>query len=86
MLAVALVAPAADAVHRRLPPASRAIHQASGMLCRMPPVVQHESPELSASDGSVHSLLSLPNLPVIARWNDLYQEGLPRVHYTTERL
>ena len=56
------------------------------MLCGMPPVVQHKSPELPASDGSVHGIASTAKAPVIARWSDLYKEGLPRVHYTTERL
>ena len=46
------------------------------MLRGMPPMVQHKSPELPASDGSAHALPRLLKLPVIARRNDLYE----RVH------
>ena len=56
------------------------------MLCRMPPVVQHKAPELPLPDGSSHALPLLLELPVTARRNDLYAEGLSPVYYTTERL
>ena len=39
------------------------------MLRGMPPVVQHKSAELPASDGSVHGLPLLLKLPAIARRN-----------------
>ena len=71
----ALVAPAADTVHRRLSPPGGAVHEASGVCCRMPPMVQHETPELPASDGSAHALPRPLKLPVIARRNDLCEEG-----------
>ena len=54
----ALVAPAADAVQWRLFPTGRAVHEPPGMLCRMPAVVQHESPELALPDVSLQVLAS----------------------------
>ena len=53
------------------------------MLCRMSPMVQHETPELPASDGSAHALPRPLKLPVIARRNDLCEEGPTPVYYTT---
>ena len=50
-----LIAPAAGPVHRRFFPHGRTVHKASGMLCRMPAVVQHQAPELAVSDGSTHA-------------------------------
>ena len=52
----ALVAPAADAVQWRFFPTGRAVHEPPGMLCRMPAVVQHESPELALPDVSLQVL------------------------------
>ena len=63
----AFIAPATDAGRRRFFPPGRAAHKASGMLCRMPPVVQHQSLELPASDWSLHGSPLLLKLPVIAR-------------------
>ena len=56
------------------------------MLRGMLSVVQHKPSELPASDGSAHALPRPLKLPVIARWNDLCEEGPPPVHYTMERL
>ena len=52
----ALVAPAADAVDRRLFPAGRPVHKSSGVCRRMASVVQHEAPELALSDVSLQVL------------------------------
>ena len=52
----------------------------------VPTVVQKETLELPASDGSAHGLPLLLKLPVFARRNDLYKAGLSLVNYTTEHL
>ena len=52
----AFVAPATDAVSGWLSPSGGAVDEPSGMLCRMPSVVQHEAPELALSDVSSHGL------------------------------
>ena len=51
-----LIAPAADAVDRRLFPTGRPVHKAPGMVCPMAPVVQHETPELALPDVGLHVL------------------------------
>ena len=51
----------------------------------MPPVVQHETSELPASNWCPHEL-PLLKLPVIARRNDLCEEGLRPAYHTTKRL
>ena len=53
------------------------------MLRGMPPVVQHQSPELPASDGSAHALPRPLKLPVIVRRNNLCEEGPLPLHYIT---
>ena len=64
----------ANVVPRRLFPHGRAIHEASGMLCRMSPVLQHEAPELALSDGSTHGLPRPMKLSEIAPQNDPFGE------------
>ena len=49
----------------------------------MSPMMQHKSPELPTFDGSAHALPRLLKLPVIARRNDLCEEGPTPVYYTT---
>ena len=70
-----LIAPAADAVDRRLFPTGRPVHKASWMLCSMAPVVQHEAPEMALSDRSLHGL------PRPLKWR--FYWGLSSVYYTT---
>ena len=52
----------------------------------MPPMVQHETPELPASDGSAYALPRPLKLPVIARRNDLCEEGCHQYIIPRERL
>ena len=52
----ASVAPVADAVLGWLTPPGRPVHKASGVLCRVTPVVQHEAPELALPDVSLQVL------------------------------
>ena len=52
----AFVAPATDAVSGWLSPSGSTVDKPSGMLRRMPAMVQHEAPELALSDGSFHGL------------------------------
>ena len=49
-----LIAPAADAIQRRLSPSGRAIYQAPGMLGWVPPAVQNKPSELPTSYRSTH--------------------------------
>ena len=35
------------------------------MLCRMPPGVQNETPELASSGGSSHVMLPMPRYPIV---------------------
>ena len=51
------------------------------MLRGMPPVVQHKSSELPASDGSAHALPRLLKLPVIARRNYKSEEAATSTLY-----
>lgn len=71
---------------RSTSPSGRPVNEPSWMSRGVPPVVQKETLELPASDGSAHGLPLLLKLPVIARRNDLYKAGLSLVNYTTEHL
>ena len=76
-----LIAPAADAVSRRLFPSGRALHEPSRVLCRMSPVVQHEAPELAPSDGSFHFLFTPSSL---ARVQDRNSGWLKVTHVASD--
>ena len=56
-----LIAPVTDPVSGRLSPPCSPVDEPSGMLRRMPSVVQHETSELALPDGSFYELFPRGN-------------------------